>query len=500
MQLGMQSPPVILGSSLSGILLSQTLSRAGIEHVVVGDGKEPEEIPRLGESLNDTASPELWRHYGRELGEYFYFKNHISYFNGNFLTLISLANPRRTRARVMKYAPERGTPRYPWFGDGLFHLDRIGFDRALWCKWREDKLCRFVNAKVTRIEHDKSSDAITRIDLSDGSSIEHPRYVFDNTGFKSIVAEAAEVGQNLMGPAQRVVFTHYRCPTLPEARPEFWRHGTNLIRLDREADSIDALAWVIPIGRTLSVGMSFDLDGERGQDSNESLMTRLEDACRRRGIDFRPLYPEELPIQNLRHHYFYRERAWGKNWLLVGGTAITIWFPSSSGLWTTTAACGMATRLLEDPSLGKFYDQSMKAMLPFHRLLDDVLHGPMWRSSAHAYRFFAKGSTFILGRVSNYLRIKRGNYGWLSPVNWFLDTLSFIGWLMPPILFVLMGGTALVRSRLSPDRSKQGSPLLLYFWTIPFRLWSFARAVPQFLWSLIPRKSLPGDRSGKPTN
>src|SRR4051794_38331163 len=94
--------PVILGSSLSGLLVSQALSREGIEHIVVGDDVEPPEIPRLGESLNDTASPELWRWYGRELPHCFQYKNHISYFNGNFTTLISLANPYRKRERVMR--------------------------------------------------------------------------------------------------------------------------------------------------------------------------------------------------------------------------------------------------------------------------------------------------------------------------------------------------------------------------------------------------------------
>ena len=53
-------PPLVLGSSLSGLLVSLALSRRGVEHRLVG-GDEPASIPRLGESLNDTASPELFR-------------------------------------------------------------------------------------------------------------------------------------------------------------------------------------------------------------------------------------------------------------------------------------------------------------------------------------------------------------------------------------------------------------------------------------------------------
>src|SRR5438093_11149772 len=100
--LPLDGPPVILGSSLSGLLVSLSLSREGIEHVLVG-GDEPPAIPRLGESVNDTASPELWRLYGRELDHCFHYKNHIAYFNGNFSTLIHLARPRRTRMRLAKF-------------------------------------------------------------------------------------------------------------------------------------------------------------------------------------------------------------------------------------------------------------------------------------------------------------------------------------------------------------------------------------------------------------
>jgi hypothetical protein len=429
-------PPVILGSSLSGLLISQALSRAGIDHVLLGEDREPPAIPRLGESLNDTASPELWRYYGREISDCFHYKNHICYFNGNFATLIHLANPRRTPARVLRFAPTRGVPRYPWFGDGLFHLDRC-------------------------------------------------------IGYNSLVADAAGLGRTLLGPPQRVIFTHHRRQDVERLPAQWWRHGTNLLRLDREFDGLDAVAWIIPIGRTLSVGISVDADGPMGELDAEVLLAHLERACLRRGLDYRAYYPETLPIQDLRHSYFHRSRAYGQNWLLVGNSFLAAWFPTSAGLWTVTAACGMAERLLQKPGLAAYYEKVMRGIVPFHDLIDGVVHGPMWRSSLHVYRFFSRGSMFIIGRIAAYLRIKSGNFGWLHPMSWFLGTLGIIGYLLPSLAFLLLGGTVVVRSRLSPDRSRQARHFPLYFWTIPFRVVNFFRTFFQFPWAAIPRATVP---------
>ncbi len=43
-----QNLPVILGTTVPGLLISHSLSRAGRPHVLIG-GPEPPEKPRLGE-------------------------------------------------------------------------------------------------------------------------------------------------------------------------------------------------------------------------------------------------------------------------------------------------------------------------------------------------------------------------------------------------------------------------------------------------------------------
>ncbi|MSP60833.1 MAG: hypothetical protein EXR72_10920 [Myxococcales bacterium] len=485
--------PVVLGSSLSGLLVSLSLSRAGIEHVLIGGG-EPAAIPRLGEALTDGASPELWRLFGREFPECFFHKSHISILDGHFATLIHLADPLRGKKRVAKFAPAQGKPRYPWFGEALFHLDRIAFDRAVYRKALAEPCCRFVTTRVSHLEFDAASDAVIRIDFSDGPPIERPRYVFDATGGMSLVARAARLAETPLGPAQRVVFTHFRRADAEPRPPEWWRHGTNLLRLDRDFDGLDAMAWLIPIGRTLSVGMSLDAEGEHGADDRGDLMARLDEAFRRRGLDYRPLYPDQQPIQDLRHRYSVRQRASGRNWLLVGGSFITIWFPSSTGLWTATAAAALAPRLLDRPDLGVWYEKTMRGLIPLHHVWDGLVRGPSFRSSLQVYRFLARGMHFIPRRIASYLRILDDAHGWFRPLGWLLTLVALVGSVVPPVMLFL-GGFAVVRTRLAPDRMRQAAAFPLYFHSIVFRVWSLLRAVPHLLWAAIPRR---GPLAGKP--
>jgi hypothetical protein len=488
----MTTPPVILGSSLSGLLVSLSLSRAGVEHVLVG-GDEPAAVPRLGEALTDCASPELWRLFGRDFPDCFYYKSHISIMNGDFATLIQLANPRRSPEAVQRYTPKKGKPGYPWLGQGLFHLDRIAFDRAVYHHALAQKPCTFIAAKIERIELD--GDRVTKIHHS-GGVIEDPKYVFDAS--RGLVAEALQMKQRDLGPPQRVVFTHYRRGEVDTHAPEWWRHGTNLLRLDRAFDGIDAMAWLIPIGKTLSVGFSFDAGGEHGNDDAASLMELLERAFVRRGLDFRPFYPTQFaPIQELRHRYFVRERAHGANWLLAGGGFVNIWFPSSTGLWTATAAAGMAPRLVEDPSLGKLYEKYMRGLVKLHALWDELVRGPHFRTSLQVYRFLARGMHFIPSRVAYYLRILDEDYrGWFRPLDWLLLGIARVGSVVPPIMLAF-GGLAITRLRLAPDRARQARRWALYFHPLPSLAWNLLRAVPQFLWGAVPRRALPPHREAE---
>ena len=187
--------------------------------------------------------------------------------------------------------------------------------------------------------------------LDDGRVLDAPPYVFDCTGPGGIVTRAAQVGSTPLSAEQRVVWTHFQTTdgTAPDARP-WWSCGTNLLRLQADRDGVDGVSWFIPMGHTLSVGVSVDAAAwPTSRLDDAALMDALAAAWERRGVRFRGRFPEMLPLQQLHHTYFVADRAYGSNWLLVGPSFAQPWFLSSAGLWTIILAAKLAPQLLAEP-------------------------------------------------------------------------------------------------------------------------------------------------------
>ena len=414
--------PVIIGSSLTGLLISMTLSREGINHVLIG-GDPPDDVPRLGESLNECAGPALWREFGKEVQDCFFIKSHISLMNGRFLSMIYLANPNRSVC-AGSHLIESKFNQYPslwkllvsalFKGTTILHLDRIRFDPMVYHKAIAKKECRFINGMVDKVE--MSSDRITSLQLKDGRKIDSPSFVYDAVGFRSPVAAAASVETIPLSNRQRVVFAHYQ--TLDGAACDkrlWWMKGTNLLRLDQENDSIEGISWLIPLGDTLSVGISVD-DEKFGKDTLDKfdLMAKLDVAWKRRGVDYRELFPRhERATPEIVHRYYRRDRSTGANWHLPGGSYISIWFPSSAGLWTTLAAVRLAPEFLSDPeNAGKKYEAILtKSLTGFHSHLEGMIHGPVFKQRSHPFRFWGKWLAAVPLRFSDYLALE-SNHRW----------------------------------------------------------------------------------------
>lgn len=465
----MSGPPVVVGSSLSGLLVSLSLSRAGVDHVVVG-GPEPARIPRLGESLNECAAPELWRLFQVELPGLFFPKSHISLLNGEYATMAKFGDPRRTFGTACD--PD-GRAARRW-QNVLSHVDRVELDPEVYRRARVEPTCTFVEDRVARIEYDAAADRVLGLTLEGGASYPAPRYVFDATGFRGVVAAAAGLDIEPISELQRVVWTHHLRDAAPPA-DRWWLCGTNLLRLEAEVDGLDGIAWMIPLGRRLSVGIS--VDGARPEPAEE-IVERMDAAFARRGIDYREVFPDTDRIQELRQRYYVRERAFGANWLLAGGTFVTIWFPSSSGLWTAVAAAGMAPRLVEEPvAMGRAYEAMMRELLAFHAELQEMIgNGPM-SSRAEGYEFWATWLARIPRRLSHYLRIRRGAYEAWRPLFRFMSGITSV-LVGRPGLHVATGGAGRVHVEHRPDLSSQGDAFEDYFEKRRFRRAGLRRGFP----------------------
>lgn len=358
----LDNKPVIIGGGLSGVVISHYLSRAGVAHVLLG--ARPTSQPRLGESIDPAGSVALLQFFP-EFSKYYHLKRYVSVYSGGYAAVCDFRQKtsRSFGLRMLGFNA----------GDVFIHVDRIGFDLALFERTVAEPLCEHADLRVESLGYDNASERIQELRLSDGSVV-RPSYVFDATNHLRLVARSIGVPVRWLGEPQRVVFRHYRKPDADADGCEAggWHHCTSLMRLYRRWDGIDGFAWCIPLGGYVSVGISMDAGDQEPAD--EAVVELVADAYARRGLDVRAHFPERSEAIAVRNRYFIHERAYAGNWLLAGPSLGQVWFPTSSGVGTSLLAAAIAPRMLESPGrFGPAYEAYVRALLRTHGLFDEMI-------------------------------------------------------------------------------------------------------------------------------
>ena len=162
---------------------------------------------------------------------------------------------------------------------------------------------------------------------------------------------------------------------------------------------MDAIAWCIPLGDYVSVGVSMSAT-ETGLD-DETLIERTAVAFARYGVDFRRRYSTRVELKGLRHSYFAYERAAGTNWLLAGPSFCQVWWLAGAGVGTALTAAQLAPKFLHDPRRwGAEYDRYMKQLLPIHDTFDYFALSPRARYEPKSLHLFS--DRFV---VTNLVRL-----------------------------------------------------------------------------------------------
>ncbi len=349
--------PVIIGAGLSGMAISDWLTRANIDHIMIG--AEPNNLPRLGESIDPAGTLELFKYYP-EYDEFYYRKKWISVFLGKYATTCNFGQNfnRVVGLKALGFtSPEE-----------FIHLDRVGFDAAFYDRVMASSHVRRIEAMVDHLEYDEATDTIEEIHLDNGEVLK-PRYVYDCTNHVRLVGRALNIPLKTISEPQRVVYDHYRtegdAPLCDSTEME-WLHATNVLRLYEDIDGINGLSWLIPLGSYVSVGISIPKDDS--DCSDEEVMDLLAEAYARRGLPYREFYPHSTKLMSIPYQqYFFHDRAYGKNWLLAGPSYGQVWFPSASGVGAAIVAGRIAEKIIESPEeVGQLYQDYIIGLQESH--------------------------------------------------------------------------------------------------------------------------------------
>jgi flavin-dependent dehydrogenase len=350
-----QPQPVIVGSGLTGMAISRTLANARVPHVLVGG--PPGTLPRLGESLNLEGTIGLWELFP-ELSRFYYPKKVVTGYLGDRVIECDFDTDAKRISRVIFGAlGYRAVPEFLQF-------DRLGFDAALWEATAANEYCTVVDQKVAALEYDAGRDAFSAVRLADGSEI-RPGYLFDASNHGRLLGKAAGLEHRTIGEPQRVAFTHYHAAPGTPLNTEPWEVATVIVRLFRDDWGVDAIAWCIPLGSYVSIGIS--LLAAESDLPNDELLELAGRAFERYGVHYRRRFTTAAPIQSLDHQYFIYDRAYGGNWLLAGPSFCQVWWMAGAGVGTAFAAAQVAPDVVRDPlGAGRRYDDYIKVLEGIH--------------------------------------------------------------------------------------------------------------------------------------
>jgi hypothetical protein len=257
-----------------------------------------------------------------------------------------------------------------------------------------------VEGRAAALDYRLDADRIDAVELASGRRIT-TSYVFDATNHARFVARRLGVRSTRIGEPRRVVFAHYRAADRKPEAPPPWMLATALLRLEARTDQVDGLAWCIPLGDYVSVGISIDPAKTRA--NADLLLDWTDKAYATVGIDVRGAFAARGAPVDQRYEHYTHARCFGRNWLLAGPSCCQIWFPSAAGVVTGLIAARLAPDLLSAPmQTGALYQSYMEQTAASHSMLDWLAHGDPRSVTMPELR--QRSEAMVLGNVKRLAR------------------------------------------------------------------------------------------------
>lgn len=391
-----QDLPVIIGGGIGGMLISRALCRKDIPHVLVGSA-QLSDSPRLGESMTEACTIEFTQDFpGYE--KYLFPKDFTPFFMGDIVAGLRF-DFFGTMASIFL---DRDVPKT------FVHVDRIGFDQALYDEVSRSPHCYWIDDVVEDVDYDRDADRLRSVRLEGGQTI-RCTYAWDCTNAVRLLGRKLGIGCRNFDEPRQVVYTHYTqkdaqalcsCPDLP------WMHATTLLRADAAHDNLAGVSWFIPLGNYVSVGISMAPQDMQGRNPEE-IISALTRAYQNRGIDYTRHFPRRKEVVSHPSQHFMYDRFHGGNWSLVGGSAAGTWFTSGSQISTLVCMASMADKIIREPMVyGEHYSRHVAGFERTQKIYDTLLTsdiGPL-----DAMKFLSGIVEQARGRISSYYMFRKG--------------------------------------------------------------------------------------------
>ncbi len=337
--------PIIIGAGITGMCISRSLSQAQIPHIMIGN-LMVDDTPKLGESMNESASIDFLQDYS-EFKQHYFVKNELNFYSGETAALLNFKG-RNGHTFYDAYNRLGFNPGTSYAH--LIHLERLGFDRQLYEQVSMSSYCQVIkDVQVKSLDYSDDGENIGKVYLSDGQTFT-PSFVFDATNNARLIGRLLNIEVEIFDKPRTIFFTHYCAKHEQNSKiseKEHWKHATNIVRANQQIDGIDGICWCIPEGDYVSVGIS--VDAEQAKSFTTELALKLvARAYSRRGINFIDCFSKNrqlMKIENTRH--FMHKKVHGQNWLMAGGSASQIWFPSASNISLSLFAAKIAPMVFD---------------------------------------------------------------------------------------------------------------------------------------------------------
>ena len=391
-----QNVPVIIGGGIGGMLISRALCRKNIRHVLIGSSQLGD-TPKLGESMTEACTIEFTQDF-KGYEKYLFKKDMTPFFMGDIVAGLRF-DFFGTMASLFL---ENDVPRT------FIHVDRIGFDQALYDEVSVRPECHWIDSVVSDVDYDAAGDRITAVRLKTGETIT-PTYVWDCTNHIRLLGRKLAIPYQDFDAPRQVIFSHYYQKDWQDQchRADLpWMHATTLLRAHQSVDNIEGVSWFIPLGSYVSVGISM-LPKDIGDRNPEEILTALTKAYQIRGLDYTKDFSRRKEVVSVPSQHFMYERFYGSNWAMVGGCAASTWFTSGSQISMLACMASMADKIIDEPKVyGEHYSRHVRGFARTQTVYDTLLGsdiGPL-----DAMKFLSGIVDQARRRISSYYMFRKG--------------------------------------------------------------------------------------------